>query len=73
MNVYEVSCFLSQFNWDEMFTNKSLDDMISIFYDIIYITIDNFVPLKKYSAKKFPIWFSPELKQAIIDKKESLK
>uniref|UniRef100_A0A6P7H9E1 Uncharacterized protein LOC114349030 n=1 Tax=Diabrotica virgifera virgifera TaxID=50390 RepID=A0A6P7H9E1_DIAVI len=44
MNVLDVTSFLSQFNWDNLFKNKSLDDMISIFYDIIYLTIDLYVP-----------------------------
>lgn len=70
MNVQEVIGFLSQFNWDDLLMGKTLDNMVNVFYDIIYLTIDIFVPLKRYSAAKFPIWFSPELKQKIIDKKK---
>lgn len=61
--------FLSQFNWDILLEHKCLDDMISTFYDILYLSVDIFVPLKKYSSKKFPPWFSQELKETIIQKK----
>ena len=47
--------------------------MLNIFYEMIFIAIDLFVPLKKYSAIEFPVWFSIELKNCIIGKKEMHK
>ncbi|KAG5875402.1 hypothetical protein JTB14_028473 [Gonioctena quinquepunctata] len=35
------------------------------------MAIDLYVPLKKYSSRKFPIWYTSELKSGIIDKKKS--
>lgn len=63
------SDFLSQFNWDVMLSGRSLDEMINIFYEVLYLAIDTFIPLKKFSSKKFPRWYSAELKTAIIQKK----
>ena len=45
--------FLSQFKWDSLFRDRLVDYMLSIFYDIIYLAVDYFVPLIKYSARKF--------------------
>ena len=61
-----VTDFLSKVECDTLFQKKSLNDMIGIFYDIVYLTIDIFVPLKKFSLKRCPIWFSQELKDRII-------
>ena len=36
--------------------------MLNIFYEISYLRIEYFVLLKKYSERKFPSWFSNELK-----------
>ena len=73
MDIQAVLDFLSYFHWYSLFQNKCLDDMLSIFYDILYLTVEFFVPLKRYSAKKFPIWFSCELKEEIIKKKKAHK
>lgn len=61
--------FLSQFVWDTLFLNRSLNEMLNIFYEILYLAIEYFVPLKKFSSRRFPAWFSPELKEMIVNKK----
>ncbi|XP_060530052.1 uncharacterized oxidoreductase YjmC-like [Cylas formicarius] len=48
-------------------------DIVNVFYDIVYLAIDIYVPLKKFSATKCPVWFSRELKDTVIDKKKSHK
>lgn len=38
--------FLSQFQWDSLFKNRLLKDMVIIVYEIMYVTIENIVALK---------------------------
>ncbi|KAG5896614.1 hypothetical protein JTB14_009525 [Gonioctena quinquepunctata] len=64
---------LESMDWDLILSNKSLDEMVNIFYDALYSLFDVFVPKKKYSSGKFPIWFSPELKNLIFEKKTAHK
>lgn len=68
-NFCGISGFLDGINWDNLLKDKNLDVMINIFYEVLYLCIDLFVPLKKYSARKFPVWYSLELKNCIINKK----
>ena len=70
MDISAVTDFLSQFEWDTLFQNKSLNDMISIFYDIVYLTIDIFVPLKKFLLKDF-LFGSPRSLKIELYKKEN--
>ena len=42
--------------------------MLNILYEIIFIAIDKFVPLKR-----FPIWFSVDLKNFTLEKKKAHK
>ena len=65
--------FLNQVNWDALFQNQPLDNMLNIFYEILYLGIDLYVPLKKYSTRKFPAWYSQELKNYIVEKKMAHK
>ena len=68
-NFLEMTNFLDRFEWDSMLKNKSLDVMLGVFCEVLYLTVELFVPLKKYSARKFPVWYSLELKNCIINKK----
>ena len=53
---------LGQVNWDKLLFNHSVDNMVNIFYDILYFFIQALIPQKKVSKRKFPLWFLPELK-----------
>lgn len=65
----EMIDFLGQFTWDILFHDQPLDIMINIFYEILYLGIELYVPLKKYSTRKFPRWFNSNLKEKIVQKK----
>ena len=67
-NFQDIAMFLDQFNWDILFCSQSIEEMLNILYEIIFIAIDKFVPLKR-----FPIWFSVDLKNFIIEKKKAHK
>ncbi|KAG5876716.1 hypothetical protein JTB14_010124 [Gonioctena quinquepunctata] len=69
-NLMLIRELLDQVSYDELLKNKPLDHMIITLYEILYIAIDLYVPLKKYSSRKFPM-YSSELKSCIIDKKKA--
>ncbi|XP_050516531.1 uncharacterized protein LOC126891399 [Diabrotica virgifera virgifera] len=64
---------LSQINWDELLLNHSVNNMVNIFYDILYFFVHAVISQKKVSKRKFPLWFTPELKQLTIQKKQAHK
>lgn len=51
--------------------DSDLETLVDSFYSIIHNGIQTFIPEKTLKSPKFPIWFSPELKQLIIDKKKA--
>lgn len=65
-----INDYFSFIDWDNLFVNKSLDLVINDFYMHLYQAINLFVPLKKTSSRKFPIWYSPQLKNLIITKQK---
>ncbi|XP_050504919.1 uncharacterized protein LOC126883416 [Diabrotica virgifera virgifera] len=69
----KITDFLSQFCWDNLFLGKTLNQIVNIFYDIVYLAIELFIPLKRYSKRRFPPWFSLELKNRIVEKKKAHK
>jgi Reverse transcriptase (RNA-dependent DNA polymerase) len=65
LNEYFASC-----NWDLVYQCDDIDSAVQMFYEIVYLGINLFVPVKYVKCKfKFPIWFSIELKNLIIQKK----
>lgn len=60
--------YLSKINWDYL-CDLSLEMQIKSFYETVNIGIENFVPFRTVDNFKFPIWFSPELKNKILLKK----
>lgn len=74
VNFNLINDYLGGMCWDALLARaSSLDDMVNIFYEALYSAIEIFVPLKRISSGKFPRWFSPELKQCIIEKKKAHK
>lgn len=44
---------------------RTLENMVNIFFDILYLVVEIFVPLRKYSMKNFRVWCSRVLKKNI--------
>ncbi|KAK5649182.1 hypothetical protein RI129_000211 [Pyrocoelia pectoralis] len=61
--------YLRYIDWDCMFKNLSLEQMVSTFYDLIHTSIALFVPVYRYKSFTYPVWFNAELKALIIRKK----
>lgn len=68
-----INDFLASISWDDLFFNKGVDDMVNIFYDILYDVLSAYVPVKRVASRKFPIWFSRELISLTIQKKVAHK
>ena len=64
-----ISNLFCQFKWDLSLSEKPLHIMLNILYEILYMAIDLYVPLKKYSTRIFFIWYSDKTKKFIINKK----
>lgn len=66
---YNINYYLGSVNWEEALNSDNLEYNAEKFYEILNYGISLFVPLKHSSYSKFPNWFSPELKNKIIEKK----
>ncbi|KAK9503959.1 hypothetical protein O3M35_010409 [Rhynocoris fuscipes] len=63
--------FLCTIDWYVLFQDLDIDVAVNKFYDILYTAIDKFVPRVSASNKKYPVWFTRELKQ-LVNKKRIL-
>ena len=71
MNFDKINESLESLNWiDIMHGLSTVDEMVDIFYDILYSTIEKNVPKKTKRNSSYPPWFDHELIQAVDKKKE---
>uniref|UniRef100_A0A6P7GMI5 Uncharacterized protein LOC114340620 n=1 Tax=Diabrotica virgifera virgifera TaxID=50390 RepID=A0A6P7GMI5_DIAVI len=68
-----LNSYLGEVNLDMILLKHSINDMLNIFYDVLYTVIHMVVPQKKVSQGYFPRLFSQELKNVIILKKQAHK
>lgn len=69
-DINAINNALASANWHPVFCNNSDVNMaLNVFYDIIYNVVETFVPVKRFKSSTFPVWFSGELKNLIIQKK----
>lgn len=67
---YNLNMFYSSQNWDQLFLNKSFNEMTDIFYSLLQRGIQDYVPESNYrSMSSFPRWYSKELRKNIAFKK----
>ena len=69
-NFTEISKALNQVEWDTALDYTNIDACVSNFYDKLNAAIEENVPKMKLTAHHFPPWYTAELKQIILDKKE---
>ena len=62
---------LNLIDWDEMLNNHAVDlnGAVQIFYELLFAAIELNVPKIGAKSRKFPEWYTPELKNLIIAKK----
>lgn len=55
--------------WDEKLRGcETVDEMVSVFYSVLYTLIKKHVPISKPHSSKYPIWYSSELKNLLREK-----
>ena len=65
--------FLGSIGWDDLLGNRTLTDMVNVFYEVVNVGIALYIPLKRINSCKFPRWFSPDLKNHVMLKKAAHK
>ena len=64
--------YLDSSNWSFILNLGDIDNMISRFYEILYIGIDTFVPKKIVKNNNYPKWFDPDLRKAVALKNKAI-
>ncbi|CAK1588779.1 unnamed protein product [Parnassius mnemosyne] len=60
---------LSKINWDMLFMGlNDINSIVSVFYKIVNLAIEKFVPWSTIKSDKYPIWFSRSLINVIKEK-----
>jgi len=66
-----LNSFLASLDWGNILYNVPLDEALRNFYNVIYKAIDSFVPIVRSHRSTFPVWFSGELKELVLSKKQA--
>lgn len=68
-NYGQLNNMLLDINWTVIYNLKNIDEIMSVFYEIVYDVIEKCIP--KYCLKKstFPSWFNKDLINTIKKKK----
>ena len=72
-NYILINQYLGNINWDCLLNISDVNQALISFYEVIYCCIDLFVPKKRCKTRKFPRYYSLELKNAILRKKAAHK
>lgn len=64
---------LSNIDWNLILNDLNVNEALNTFYYFIFRAIELYVPKLKAKTKKFPEWYSQELKSTIVNKKISHK
>lgn len=68
-NYVLLNDYLEHINWDFINDYVDINNATDAFYKILYHAIDISVPQSLCKERKFPVWFSHELKSLIFEKK----
>lgn len=60
-NFDQINEFLNEFNFDDILSVESVDQMIGNFYDFLYQIFERFVPKSSLKRSKNPVWFNKQL------------
>lgn len=66
-----INNFLVDIDWSAVLQNKSLDEAVAEFYSILNNCIDIYIPLKKYSTRSYPVWYTSALIKIIKEKSKA--
>lgn len=60
-NYEAINDCLSTINFEEMFSNRDINDMVETFYSTVYDIFDEFIPKSTIRLSNKPIWFDKKL------------
>ncbi|XP_050516181.1 uncharacterized protein LOC126891046 [Diabrotica virgifera virgifera] len=60
---------LASIPWNEVLDVSDINCCIDNFYHVLYDAISMFVPVNRFKSLNFPVWFSRELIELVIQKK----
>lgn len=66
---YESICkSFNIINWDNLFSNKDIDNAVNIFYETVNNIIETQVPKRYQNKSQYPPWFNSNLRKLIKNK-----
>lgn len=68
-NYQAVNDFLAGVPWEAVLDANDVDVCVENLYNVLYDVIALFVPVKRFKSSNYPIWFSRELTNLVIQKK----
>lgn len=72
-NYMLINEYLGSFDWNMLLQVNDVNESVRVLYEIISRCIKSFVPECKCKSPKFPKWYSPDLKNHILQKKMAHK
>lgn len=68
-DIVGIIFYLDDIDWVSKLNNTDIECAIDVFYTCFYNPFEIFVPLKQSTIRStYPMWFTPELKQNIMQK-----
>lgn len=68
-NYIGLNDYLASVDWRVYLNSMDVNRQTEKFYELIYMGIAMFVPLKKFKTSHFPKWFTAELRNLVVSKK----
>lgn len=72
-NFGRIESSIREFDWDTIFSEKSVNQAADYLQNILLSLINKYVPNKVFRKSNFPQWVPGELKSLIVKKKWSIK
>lgn len=70
-NYSEINNYFKSVDWYSIIPDCNINEATVHFYNVINEAINKYIPTRTYFFSKYKIWFSPELKNIIRNKKIS--
>lgn len=70
-NFVGINDYLGSIDWSEILNFDCVNAALDVFYSVIFGALEIFVPKRVIKNRKFPLWFSNELKSLVFEKKRA--
>ena len=64
----EINTLLNYVDWSCLHDFTTVDEAVTYFYDIVFATMKDCIPVQRISYKRYPYWFDPQLISLIKSK-----